>query len=354
MGGVVGYSTEYSMLDRTIKVLIFTRTPIADQLLDPLLSISPRFSIEQVVAQKVEEIDRSVWRDVEVLYTGWLLPPPDWLPNLKWIQGHFAGVEHFLEQLHALPRSLILTTMSGVHAPNMAEYSVMMMLAFAYRLPSMIEYQQQSDWPTDRVSLFTPKELNSATLGIVGYGSIGRETARLAKAFGMRVLATKRDVSQVNEQGWQLPNVGDATAQFVDQLYSPHQLRSMLSECDFVVITVPLTAETRQLIGAAEFRSMKRDAVIINVARGGVIDEAAMIDALQNKIIGGAALDVFEQEPLPIESSLWTMPNVIISPHTAGFSAHYNERAMILFAENLRRYVTNQPLLNVVDMSKGY
>jgi phosphoglycerate dehydrogenase-like enzyme len=340
------------MTDRTIKVLMLSRTPFDETLIDPLRSISPRFSIEQRVAPTLEAIDRSIWREVEVLYTGWLMPPPDWLPNLKWIQGHFAGVEHFLEQ--PLPRSVVLTTMSGVHAPNMAEYILMMMLAFAYRLPTMIEYQHKSDWPKERVSLFMPKELNTATLGIVGYGSIGRETARLAKAFGMRVLAAKRDVSQVNESGWQLPNVGDATARFVDQLYSTQQLHSMLSECDFVAMTVPLTAETHKMIGAAEFRSMKRDAVIINVARGGVIDEAALIDALQNKIIGGAGLDVFEQEPLPIDSPLWQMPNVLISPHTSGFTPHYNERAMSLFAENLRRYLNNEPLLNVVDMNKGY
>lgn len=340
------------MSNQPIKVLIFTRTPIAEELIERLRSISPRFSIEQRTASTVEAIDRSVWLEVEVLYTSWSIPPADWLPSLKWIQGHFAGVDHFLDQ--PLPRSAILTTMSGVHAPNMAEYILMMMLAFAYRLPKLIEYQHRSDWPKGRASLFIPNELNSATLGIVGYGSIGRETARLAKAFRMRVLATKRDVSQVNEQGWQLPDIGDPTMQYVDRLYPIDQLRSLLSECDFVAITVPLTAETRKLIGAAEFRSMKREAVIINVARGGVIDEAAMVEALQNNIIGGAGLDVFEQEPLPKESPLWTLPNVIISPHTAGFSSHYDERAMTLFAENLRRYLNGDSLLNVVDMSKGY
>jgi phosphoglycerate dehydrogenase-like enzyme len=340
------------MLDRTIKVLILTRTPIADHLIEPLRSISPRFSIEQHAVPTVESIDQSVWHDVEVLYTGWLMPPPDWLPNLKWIQGHFAGVDHFMDQ--PLPPSVILTTMSGVHAPNMSEYILMMILAFAHRLPNMIEFQRKIEWPKDRWTHFAPKELGGATLGIVGYGSIGRETARLAKTFGMRVLATKRDVSQVNEQGWQLPNVGDATARFVDQLYSTQQLHSMLSECDFVVITVPLTAETRHFIGAAEFRSMKRDAVIINVARGGVIDEAAMIDALRDKVIGGAGLDVFEEEPLPVDSPLWKFTNVLISPHTSGFTPYYNERAMSLFAENLRRYLNNEPLLNVVDMNKGY
>jgi len=120
------------------------------------------------------------------------------------------------------------------------------------------------------------------------------------------------------------------------------------------VIAAPLTPETRSLLGAAEFQAMKREAVIINVARGGVIDEAALIDALRTRVIGGAALDVFEQEPLPADSPLWQLPNVILSPHVYGFTPHYDERALALFEENLRRYVAGEPLLNVVDVQRGY
>ena len=128
----------------------------------------------------------------------------------------------------------------------------------------------------------------------------------------------------------------------------------MLAECDYVAIAAPLTPETRGLLGAAEFQVMKREAVVINVARGGLIDEAALIDALRNHVVGGAALDVFEQEPLPAGSPLWRLPNVILSPHVSGFTPHYDERAMALFAENLRRYAAGEPLLNVVDKRKGY
>ncbi len=340
------------MIDRLVKVFIFTQSPIPDPLIAKLRAVSPRLSIEHHTAQTVAEIDRSVWREIEVLYTSWLMPTINLVPKLKWVQGHFAGVDHFLD--NPLIRSVILTTASGVHAPHMAEYILMLILAFAHKLPRMIEHQHNVDWPQDRWSLFVPKELNASTLGIVGYGSIGRETARLAKAFGLRVLALKRDKRIVKELGWRLPNVGDPAVEYVDRLYSTDQLRSMLSECDFVAITVPLTPETHKLIGAAELRSMKRDAILINVARGGVIDEAALIEALQNNLIGGAGLDVFEQEPLALNSPLWKLPNVILSPHVSGFSAHNDERAMDLFAENLRRYLNGDPLLNVVDMNKGY
>ena len=158
----------------------------------------------------------------------------------------------------------------------------------------------------------------------------------------------------IPDRGWQTPEAGDPTAAQVDRLYAPEALRLMLAECDYVAVTVPLTPETRHLIGAEELKSMKSDAVLINIARGGVIDEAALIEALRGHTIGGAALDVFEQEPLPVDSPLWKLPNVILSPHVSGFTPHYDERAMTLFGENLRRYVNSEPLLNVVDVSKGY
>ena len=335
----------------TIHVLVLTQAPMPEPLLTSLRAVSPRVIVEHRNAETLEELG-DVWQEVEVLYTTRLVPQPEAAPRLRWVQGHFAGVDQILG--HPLLRGVILTTSSGIHAPVMAEYSLMMILAFAHRLPRMIEYQGRAEWPQQRWALFVPQELRDATIGIVGYGSIGRETARLARAFGMRVLALKRHVDQRIDDGWSLPNVGDAAGENVDRLFAPDQLHAMLAQCDYVVVAAPLTPETRGLLGAAEFKAMKREAVIINVARGGVIDEAAMIDALRTRVIGGAALDVFEQEPLPADSPLWQLPNVILSPHVSGFTPHYDERAMVLFAENLRRYVAGEPLLNVVDVKRGY
>jgi phosphoglycerate dehydrogenase-like enzyme len=334
-----------------IRVFILTQSPIPEPLIEKLKAASPRLQIEHRTAQQLDELGEAL-HGIEVLYTSWLMPSPEMAPDVRWVQGHFAGVDHFLD--HPLLKKVILTTTSGLHAPNIAEYVLMMILAFAHRLPRMIQFQRKSEWPKDRWTLFVPKELHDSTVGIVGYGSIGREVARLAKAFGMQVLATKRRPQQTNEQGWQLPGIGDPAAQQVDRLYASDQLKLMLSECDYVVVAVPLTPETDKLLGAAEFQSMKREAVLINIARGGVIDEAALIEALRNGVIAGAGLDVFEQEPLPADSPLWQFPNVILSPHVSGFTPHYDERAMDLFAENLRRYVAGEPLLNVVDLSRGY
>ena len=335
----------------SIHVLVLTQASMPEHLLSGLRAVSPRVIVEHRTAETLAELG-NLWREIEVLYTTRLAPSPEAAPRLRWVQGHFAGVDQFLE--HPLLRSVTLTTSSGIHAPAMAEYALMMTLAFAHHLPRMIEYQRRAKWPQQRWALFVPQELRDATIGLVGYGSIGREMARLARAFGMRVLALKRQVDQVVDDGWHLPNAGDAAGEFVDQLFAPDQLHAMLAECDYVVIAAPLTPETRGLLGVEEFQAMKRQAVVINVARGGVIDEAALIDALRAQVIGGAALDVFEQEPLSDDSPLWHMPNVILSPHVSGFTPHYDERAMALFAENLRRYVAGEPLLNVVDVQRGY
>jgi len=191
-------------------------------------------------------------------------------------------------------------------------------------------------------------------VGIVGYGSIGREIARLLNVFGAKVLAAKRDVMHPEDQGYIIPGLGDPAGDAFHRLYPYQALKSMLKECDFVVVALPLTAETRGLIGAEEIAAMKPSAYLVNLARGGTVDQAALLAALQEKRIAGAALDVFVEEPLPAGHSFWKLPNVIVTPHIAGMSAHYNERAMDLFVENCKRYLAGSPLLNRFDPQKGY
>lgn len=338
-------------MTNSINTLVLTQSPMPESLIEKLRAVSPRLHVEHRTAQKIDELGDAL-SSVEVLYTTQLLPTPEQAPRLRWVQCHFAGVNHLINS--PLINKVTLTTSSGVHVPVMAEYVVLMMLAFSHRLPRMIEHQHAIKWSDDRWKLFAPRELRDCVLGIIGYGSIGREVARVAKAFGMRVLATKRDTDQTIDHGWHLPNVGDPEGTSVDQMYSPKDLYAMLGESDFVLVAVPFTAETKLLVNAEALRAMKKDAVLINVARGGIVDEEALANALRENRLGGAALDVFAQEPLPKESPLWTAPNMIISPHVSGFTLRYDERVMSLFAENLRRYVNGENLLNVVDVSKGY
>jgi phosphoglycerate dehydrogenase-like enzyme len=215
-------------------------------------------------------------------------------------------------------------------------------------------HQRRGEWPSDRWERLNPRELRGSTVGIVGYGSIGRQISRLLQTFGATVLATKREVMHPHDTGYTPEGMGDPKTELVNRLYPPQAIRSLFKECDFVVITVPLTAETRGMIGAEELAALKPGACLVDISRGGVIQQEALINALKDNKIAAAALDVFAKEPLPADNPLWKLPNVIITPHIAGFSPHYDERAMVLFEENLRRYLAELPLYNQLNLEKGY
>ncbi len=257
-------------------------------------------------------------------------------PKLKWFQTMSAGVDRFLDDdFKRIP--VVMTSVSGIHATPIGEFVLGLMLMFAKQAPLAFQQKQQKLWKS-----FLAAPLHGKTVGIVGLGNIGREVARLAKAFGMKVVATRRSAGKSRR------------ARYVDRLYPRVQLRQLLAESDFVVLTLPLTKETHRIIGEAELRSMKPTAYLINIARGNLIDEAALVRALQEGLLAGAGLDVFSKEPLPADSPLWEFPNVIISPHIAGGMEDYQERATDVFVENLKRYLEGEKLLNIVDKKRGY
>jgi phosphoglycerate dehydrogenase-like enzyme len=228
------------------------------------------------------------------------------------------------------------------------------MLAWSNRIPAWIKHQENGRWSENRWADFVPTELKKKTVGILGYGSIGREVARLCKAFDMTVLATKRDVLKPADSGYTLPKTGDPTGELLTRLYPPQATRSMVALCDFVVLALPMTTETANLIDEEMLQAMKPNSYLINVGRGGVIDEKALAKALRKGWIAGAGLDVFVEEPLSSSSPFWKMDNVIMTPHVSGFTPEYDERVTDLFAENLRCYLAGEPLLNVVNRELGY
>jgi phosphoglycerate dehydrogenase-like enzyme len=196
--------------------------------------------------------------------------------------------------------------------------------------------------------------LRGSTVGVAGYGSVGREVARLCQAFGARILAVKHDVMIPEDRGYMLEGLGDPEGRIPARIYPPQSLQRMLPECDFVVVSAPLTDTTRGWFGAEAFAAMRPGACLVDISRGGIVDEEALRKALLDGKLGGAALDVFAQEPLPPESDLWDTPGLLLSPHIAGNSARYDLRAVDLFAENLRRYAANRPLLNRFNPQEGY
>ncbi|HEU5229960.1 MAG TPA: D-2-hydroxyacid dehydrogenase [Ktedonobacteraceae bacterium] len=284
-------------------------------------------------------------REAEVLCSYWV--PNNWAelaPHLRWLQGSGAGVDGFRATGILDPDSkVIVTTAVGIHATSIGEYVFGSMLMFNRTWPEMVRLQDRHVWPRSaNWYKLGGRELVDQTLGIVGLGNIGRRIAQLGKAFNMRVLATRRSAT------------GKEVDPDVDRFYPLAQLHDMLRQSDYVVIAVPLTQETEKLIGEAELRAMQPHTYLVNIARGRVIDEAALIRALKEGWIAGAGLDVTEEEPLPADSPLYSMSNVILTPHISGISVHYDERLAALFADNLRRYRAGEPLLNRYDPARGY
>jgi D-2-hydroxyacid dehydrogenase (NADP+) len=257
-------------------------------------------------------------------------------PRLKWFQAMSAGIDLLLDD-ELCNSEVILTNMSGISAVAVAESALALMLALAKNLQLCFEQKQHKLWRQ-----FHPRMLESSTIGIVGLGSIGRDVAHLAHSFGMKVVVSEYSL---------LPS---AKTKNVDLVLTPDQLPQLLAMSDYVVICLPLTDQTRGLIGEAQLRSMKPTACIINISRGHIIDERALVKALKEKWIAGAGMDVFSREPLEADSELWSLPNMIITPHVAGFLTDYNKRTTDFFCKNMKRYLKGKKLLNVVDKKKGF
>ncbi len=339
-------------MSRTTEIL-FT-IPLEENEISLINKSASNLKIRVQPGRKTEDIPSEIWERAEILYTERVLPLPEQVPNLKWIQFHYAGIDFASDHPLLQKEGLIITTQSGSSASQVAEYIVMMLLTLGHRLPSMIQNQKEHAWPQKKWELYRPQELRESTVGLVGYGSIGRQVARLLKPFGVRILATKRDVLHPEDKDYSPEGIGDPNGDFFSRLYPVQAIKSMFKECDFIVVTIPLTHETRHLIGSEELASCKPGAYLINASRGEIIDEAALITALNDKKIAGAALDVFAQEPLPPEHPFWAMPNVIITPHIAGNSLLYTHRSIELFIENLNHYLAGSVLYNIYHPVQAY
>ncbi len=258
-------------------------------------------------------------------------------PALRWVQSGGAGVEWFLTP-DFVASPVILTNARGIYATPIADHVMAFILHFSRGFHRLLRRQLEHEWEDwERRSA---DELCGKTLGIVGLGGIGSEVAKRARPFGLRIIAVRRRPEMASE--------------YANEVRGADELEWLLRESDFVALCSALTGETRQLIGEAQFGLMKPTACLINIGRGGLVDERALINSLTTGKIAGAGLDVFEKEPLPADSPLWEMPNVMITPHDSGSSPRSHERLMSLFLENIRRYITGEPLLNVVDKRAGY
>ena len=315
----------------------------------------------RIVTVSVEGLADGPLDDVEVMLRGWISSDAfdrilTRAPRLSWVHSATSGVERALTP-SALERGVVVTNARGVFSRPIAEYVVMMILAVSRRLPQLLELQRERTWQP-----LEGTELRDVTVGIVGLGSIGRAVGALATAFGCRVVAVRRrgDAGEGTAAASGTSDVdADATDRplgevMLDRVGGPETLPELLAESDFVVLAAPLTPETEEMINAETLALVKPGAWLINVARGRLIDERALIRALRDGQLGGAVLDTFRDEPLPPMSSFYDLPNVIVTPHTAWSSGRVLDRSVELFCDNLRRFAAGEPLLNVVDPTAGY
>lgn len=282
-------------------------------------------------------------RDAEIAIT-WSIRPDQLKAarRLRWIHSPAAAV-HQLMFPELVNSDIIVTNAREVHGPVVAEHVIALVLALAKKLPQAMRLQKQHTWGKEL--LWTekppPREIAGATLGLIGLGSIGREVARRASVLGMHVIAVRKN-----------PDKGAPAG--VQTVFGPEQLETLLRQADYVVLAAPLTHETTALMNATRLSQMKPEACLINVSRGPLVDNLALADALHSRKIAAAALDVFPKEPLPVDSPLWDLDHLLITPHTAAVTDKLWERHYALISENLRRYVSGQCLLCVVNKHLGY
>ena len=314
--------------------------------------VVPDFVLDHVQRQACTWLDRCEFVTVdragvldgnpagaEVVMLPWGIPQSQvkrllQLPSVRWVHTVTAGIDHALA---ALPdaHDVRLTNARGVFDVPIAEMVMAYILSAVKRLSDFRAQQTDHTW-----TLLRLRELRGLTLGIVGLGSIGKEIARRARALGMRVMATRRHPEKPTD--------------LVNEVLGPQDLHVLLEAAHFVVIAAPLTEETRGMIGEGQLRRMRDEAWLINIARGEIVDQSALIRALEAGWIAGAALDVFEEEPLPSDSPLWDMPNVVVTPHNSWSTPYLKQREAALFLDNLARYLRDAPLRNTIDPARGY
>jgi len=346
-------NTNDSSAGRVINVLInFT---LGERYVDLIRAASPRVRISQVYTQIAEgegapgpedwhqrEGDElnALLAEAEVLFT--FRFPVAWIanaPNLRWIQLASAGSDFIQrEGLFVQRPDMLLTTASGVHEVPISEHIIASILHFSRGFPRAVRNQAARNWER-----YQADEVQGRMVCFIGYGPIARKAAALCQALGMRVTAIRASIAE-QQPGFEA----------VGRFYPPTELNQVLAEADYVVLAAPRTPQTENILSAAQFDAMKETAVLVNISRGALVDQPALIDALQEGKIGGAALDVFAEEPLPESSPIWEIPNVLVTPHIAGSNPHYDKRVTELFIDNLHRYLANEPLKNLVDKNRGY
>lgn len=326
--------------------------PLPEEWFAELSRRLPGVEVHRLAAGESPEVD--LLARVDLLHTSEWFPEASDVPALRCVQLDTSGVDH-VRRTSLWETQVPIATLGGIAPVPMAEYVMMAILELAHRVPLIERHRAGRTWPSnaDRLATLTPRQLPGATIGVIGYGRIGREISRLANVFGLDVLGLSR--SGRPAAGVEKFDTGRSTvAEDRTEIFPMERLEEVLRRSDYLVVVVPLTELTRGMIGAAQLDLLPDGACVVNIARGGIVDEDALLERLRDGRVGGVALDVFDEEPLPEASVWWSEPGALITPHVAGLAPQYHAQILDLVVENLTRLAGNRPLVNEVDRAAGY
>lgn len=335
-------------------VTYLSTLPLPDAWFAELTARLPEVEVHRLTPAEAAAAPADLLRRVDLLHTTAWFPEPEQMPALRCVQLDTSGVDH-VRETRLWASAVPFATLGGIAPVPMAEYAMMAVLELAHRMPLIVRHRNDRSWPdpAERLATLTPRQLAGSTLGIIGYGRIGREISRLASVFGMDVLGLSRtgvpNAAQAKFDTGRQTADGDRA-----QVLPMDRLDEVLTRSDILVVVVPLTELTRGMIGARELDLLPPGALVINIARGGIVDEAALLERLRDGRIGGAAVDVFDDEPLPPDSVWWSEPNALVTPHVAGLAPQYHAQTLDLVVENLTRLADGRPIVNEVDRVSGY
>ncbi len=326
--------------------------PLPDSWFDELVARAPGVEVHRAVAG--DGVDPATLARVDLLHTSSWFPAAAAAPALRCVQLDTSGVDH-VRATDLWATTVPIATLGGIAPVPMAEYAMMAILQLAHRAPLIETLRAERRWPgnAERLEHLTPFSIPGSTLCIVGYGRIGREIARLATTFGMSVIGVRRSAGE----GSAAPRFDSGRSAPADrhaEVVGAERLEDALDRADVLLVTVPLTEQTRGMIGPAELDRLRPGAFLVNIARGGIVDEAAVLERVSDGRLGGVAVDVFDDEPLPADSPWWSHPGVLMTPHVAGLAPQYHAQTLDLVVENLRRLQEGRPVLNEVDRDSGY
>lgn len=326
--------------------------PLNVELLGRIRGASEGVEVRQLTEEEATELPPTDWAQVDVLHTSAVVPDPAIATRLRWVQLDTSGVDHLRK--HPIWASDIpITTIGGISPVPLAEYVMWAVLGSAHRLPALLEIREQRRWPSpaQRWQHLMPAPVRGATIGIIGYGRIGRELSRLADSFGMHVLGLSRTAGQARRGAqYGTPSSNPVNA----ELLGPDRLQELMARSDYMVVIMPLTDATANMVDATALHAAKVGSVLINAARGGIVDEAALRRELRAGRIRGAVLDVFDDEPLDSEDDWWDESGVFVTPHVSGLAPAYETGVGDIVCENLGRFRRGDELMNLVDRIRGY